>query len=384
MVAEARRVEPAGARLAAIVAVAVSTAAAGRVIERGVARYQSWRRGAPVAEVPPPPELRFEMLEPGRGRAAKAPVEIPHRGWWDILTRVYVSIFEDRILTLAAGVAFYSLLALFPALTVLVSLYGLFADPSAVRDHLYALSFMLPEGTFQIVEDQISRIVTQGTGALTLKLAIGFAIALWGANAGMKSAIEGLNAAYREREKRSFLRLNLMSLTLTVSAIGAILVAVAITTVAPAILSLLSLPPAVTLALEFARWPVAIVMLTLALSVLYRYGPSRTAPRWRWVTLGSVIAALLWLLVSLGLSWYLSSFADYDRTYGSLGAVVAMMMWMWLSTTAVLVGAEINAEMEHQTACDTTVGPPKPLGARGAYMADTVGRSATSAGPPAH
>lgn len=308
----------------------------------------------------------------GVGREADTPAQIPARGWRHILARVYRESVDDRITTVAAGITFFSLLALFPAITALVSLYGLIADPATVRDHLFALSFMLPAGTFQIVEDQIGRILSQGEAQLGIKLAIGLAIALWGANAGMKAVIDGLNVAYEEREKRGFLALNALSLLFTLGGIALVLGAIVTVTLAPAIVAELRLPPAASWAVQGGRWVALFFVLTFALSVIYRFGPSRQSAKWRWVTWGGAAAALLWILVSVGLSLYLSRFADYNATYGSLGAAIALMMWIWLSTCAVLLGAELNAEMEHQTARDSTTGAPLPMGLRGAAMADTV------------
>lgn len=318
------------------------------------------------------PVNRALAEEAGNGRDARTPSQIPVRGWKQILLRVYAQSMEDNITTVAAGITFFSLLALFPAITALVSLYGLFADPATVRDHLFNLSFMLPAGTFQIVEDQITRITAEGSRALTFKLALGLGIALWGANAGMKAAIEGLNIAYEESEKRSFIMLNLLSLALTISAIFVVLVAIVAVTLAPTILDAMHLSDAVRATAGILRWVLMAAMLTIGLSIFYRFGPSRDNAKWRWVTWGGALAAVLWIAVSLGLSAYLASFADYNKTYGSLGAAIALMMWIWLSACAVLIGAELNAEMEHQTAVDTTVGTPTPMGTRNATMADTL------------
>ena len=314
------------------------------------------------------------LPEHGRGRLAATPAAIGASGWMDILRRTYSEAMEDRLPTVAAGVTFFGLLALFPAITALVSVYGLFSDPATVRDHLFALSFMLPGGTFQIVEDQITRIVTQGSGALTFKLVVGLGIALWGANAGMKAVIDGLNVAYEETEKRSFIALNVLSLALTLAALVVVLLAIFTVTIAPVVIAALRMSDTATTVFVVLRWLVMAAVLTVGLSVLYRFGPSRARARWRWVTWGGVFAAVLWIAVSVGLSAYLANFADYTATYGSLGAAVALMMWIWLSMCSVLLGAELNAEMEHQTAIDTTTGPALPMGLRGASMADTLGQ----------
>ncbi|QJP12589.1 YihY/virulence factor BrkB family protein [Starkeya sp. ORNL1] len=313
-------------------------------------------------------------LEVDRGRLATTPAAIGAGGWSDILRRTYSESIEDRLPTVAAGITFFGLLALFPAVTAIVSLYGLFTDPATVRDHLFALSFMLPAGAFQIVEDQISRIVTQGSEALTVKLLIGLGIALWGANAGMKALIDGLNVAYEETEKRGFVMLNALSLALTLAALTVVMLAMFTVTVAPAAIATLKLSDTMIVLVRALRWVVMAAVLMIGLSVLYRFGPSRENAKWRWVTWGSAVASVLWIMVSVGLSAYLSNFADYNATYGSLGAAIALMMWIWLSSCAVLFGAELNAEMEHQTAIDTTTGPDLPMGLRGATMADTLGQ----------
>jgi membrane protein len=308
----------------------------------------------------------------GHGRLADTPSEIPPAGWWDIVKRVFNEISADHILTFSAGIAFYCLLAIFPAIAALVSLYGLVADPATIRDHLATLSFVLPSGAFQIVEDQITRIVSQGNSELGIKFAASLIISLWGANAGTKAIIEGLNVAYEEDEKRSFLRLNLISLTLTLCSFASLLGLLAVLSVGPAVLAALHLPPVASTAVAILRWPLMFVLLMVGLAVIYRFGPSRDEPQWRWVSWGAALAAFLFVAASLLFSWYLTNFADYNATYGSLGAVIGLMTWMWLAAISVLSGAELNAEMEHQTARDTTEGRPQPLGTRSAKMADTV------------
>jgi membrane protein len=313
-------------------------------------------------------------LEPGRGRQAETPQEIPARGWKDILWRVFHGVQNDRVLLVAAGVTFYGLLALFPATAAIVSLYGLFADPVTVNEHLRLAAGFLPDGALEVIGDQVKRIAAQGQGTLGLAFGGTFALALWGANAGTKSIFDALNIIYKEEEKRGFVRLTLWSLAFTLGAVLlAVLALVAIVAV-PVALELLGIPAGSGPALmSLLRWPLLLLVILFTLACLYRYGPSRTRPQWRWVTWGSAIAGILWLAGSLLLSWYVASFGSYNATYGSLGAVIGFMVWLWLSTVVVLVGAEINAEMEHQTAQDTTEGRRKPMGARGARMADEVG-----------
>jgi membrane protein len=324
-----------------------------------------------------------EISQSGHGRLSSTPVQIPWAGWRDILWRTYVRSGEDRLLAIAAGVVFFGLLAVFPAITALVSCYGLFADPSTIGANLQTLSLMLPEGSFQIVQDQIARVLDQGGTALGATFLFGLGLAVWSANAGVKAVIDALNVVNGEREKRSFVRLNLLSLAFTSGGIAALLLMVGAVVAFPLALDHLSLPPAIQFVATLARWPLLFATLLAALAILYRFGPSRRSARWQWLSVGTLAASLLWIAGSSLLSWYLSNFGNYNATYGSLGAAIGLMMWMWMSAIIVLFGAELNSEIEHQTARDTTVGRPKPLGARGAVMADTLG-PAVPAGPKQH
>jgi len=314
-----------------------------------------------------------EISQPGRGRLSTNPFQIPWAGWKDILWRTYVRTGEDRLLATAAGVVFFGLLAVFPAITALVSCYGLFANPSTIGANLQTLALMLPEGSFQIVQDQIARVLAKGNTELGATFLFGLALAIWSANAGVKAIIDALNVVYEEREKRSFLQLNLLSLAFTIGGIAALLLMVGAVVAFPLALDHLGLGPESKFIVSLARWPLLFLVLLGALGILYRFGPSRRAPRWEWLSVGTLAAAVLWIVGSSLLSWYLSNFGNYNATYGSLGAAIGLMMWMWMSAIIVLCGAELNSEIEHQTALDTTVGRPKPLGARDAVVADTLG-----------
>jgi membrane protein len=311
--------------------------------------------------------------EPGRGREAAQPQEIPARGWWDIMWRVYGEIEDDRILAVAAGVTFYGLLALFPALAAFVSLYGLVADPGTISEHLTALGGFLPGGALDVISEQVKRITTGNDTALGFAFFSGLAVSLWSANAGVKAVFDALNVAYEEKEKRSFIVLNLVSLAFTFGGIVFIILAMTGIVVVPVILKYIGLGGVTDWLVWIGRWPALLVVTIGALAVLYRYGPSRERAQWRWLAPGGILAAVGWMIFSMLFSWYVGSFGNYNETYGSLGAVVGFLTWMWLSVTIILVGAELNAETEHQTAQDTTEGPHAPLGARGAQMADTVG-----------
>ncbi|QOZ25124.1 YihY/virulence factor BrkB family protein [Bradyrhizobium sp. CCBAU 51753] len=330
----------------------------------------------PAPQAPRTQGVQSTLADEGdRGRLASAPSQIPRAGWKDILLRTYQQIDEDRLLATAAGVVFYGLLAIFPAITALVSSYGLFADPSTISSNLQSLALMLPEGSFAIVQDQIARVLAKGTSTLGLTFAIGLLIAIWSANAGMKAIFDALNVVYDEKEKRGFIKLNLLSLSFTVAGLISIMVMVGAVVMVPLLLQQVGLGTRAELIVRFGRWPVLLLLLLTALAVLYRYGPSRTKARWQWLSVGAVAAAVLWLIGSALLSWYLANFGDYNATYGSLGAAIGLMTWMWMSAIIVLCGAELNSEIEHQTVLDSTEGRRKPLGARGATMADTVGEA---------
>jgi membrane protein len=318
---------------------------------------------------------RVADAEPERGRQADTPSEIPAKGWKDIALRLYREFGNDRILLVAAGVTFYAILALFPAVAALVSIYGAVADPSTINTHLNELRGILPDGAIDIVGGQVKRLTAKGDTALGLTAVVSILISLWSANGGMKAIFDALNIAYEEEEKRSFVMLNLQSLAFTVGALLFVVLALTGIVVVPAALQLLGLDQKAWY-IALLRFPALLLLVIAGLAVLYRFGPSRRKPKWRWVTWGSAVAGTLWLLASGLFSWYVANFGSYNETYGSLGAAIGFMTWIWLSTTVVLLGAELNAEMEHQTARDTTVGGRKPLGARGARMADTVAASA--------
>jgi membrane protein len=328
-------------------------------------------RATPAQEPLGLQEIR--ATERGRGRKAHAPSQIPWRGWKDIVVRTYRETQDDRLLALAGGVAFFSLAALFPAIAAGVSFYALFADAGTIGKHLSLVAGLVPSDVLNMLRDEITRIGAKSDGKLTFGFLLGLGIALWSANAGMKATFDALNIIYDEEEKRGLVRLNLISLLFTVGAIGAVLVAIAAVVVFPLLLAGFGLSIADHPIIGYFRWPVMFVLIIFGLAVLYRYGASRRPAKWRWTSIGSVFAASAWLAVSSLFSWYLGNFANYNATYGALGAVVGLMMWMWLSIIVVLVGAQLNSEIEHQTSRDSTVGPERPLGVRGAVMADTVG-----------
>ena len=311
--------------------------------------------------------------EGGRGRPAETPSQIPARGAKGILLRVYRGISEDRIPLVAAGVTFYALLAIFPGIAALISIYGLFADPVTVAGHLDTITSLAPGGAIDVLREQMARLASQGGTTLGVSFIVSLAISLWTANSGLKALFDALNIVYEQEEKRSFVQLNAATLLVTLGIIVFILLTLGAVVALPVVLNYIPLPGVTAFLVKIGRWPILFVLVTVALEILYRHGPSRTEPRWRWVSWGSVLAAIVWLAASALFSWYVANFGSYNKTYGSLGTIIGFMTWIWISIIVVLVGAKFNVEMEHQTARETTTGQPKPLGSRGERMGDTVG-----------
>lgn len=309
-----------------------------------------------------------------RGRMAARPREITRAGWLDIASRVKAEMAEDNLSMMAAGAAFYGLLTIFPALAALVSLYGLFTDSATVTEHIQMLEGVLPEEARSVADEQLRRVSGGADQALGFGAIIGLLLALWSSTRGVKALMTALNVVYDEREKRGFIALNATALLLTATVLVVVAISLAAIAVLPVLLAQLPLPPIAEIPARLLRWPLLGVVAVLALAILYRYAPSRARPQWRWVSWGAVIATVLWLIVSGLFSWYVSNFGSYNETYGSVAAIAVLMMWLWLSAFVVLIGGQINAEMEHQTRRDTTSGRPEPLGGRGAYVADTIGR----------
>ena len=311
--------------------------------------------------------------EAHRGRAAQRPSEIPARGWKDILVRVKNDIKEDNLSIVAAGVAFYAFFAIFPAIAAFVSTYGLLVSPSELENHVRGLETLLPAQTAEMIHAQLQRIVSTQSSQLGWGLLTSLLLALWSAAKGMKAMFEAMNITYDENEKRGFIKLNLMAVLLTFAAVILVVLFLGLIAVLPVALEFVGLGETTSALLNYLRWPLLAILAALAIGVLYRFGPSREQPQWKWVSWGAVIATVLWLVGSLLFSIYVTNFGSYDKTYGSLGVVVILMMWFFLSAYAILLGSEINAAMEQQTARDTTVGEERPRGQRGAHAADTVG-----------
>jgi membrane protein len=346
--------------------------AVGALAGLGLASSLGPNYAAAVPPVPQPAEqARVAPRRPGQGHDAEVPSEITVRGWWQILKRVYAKFLDDRVMTEAAGVTFYTLLALFPALAALVSLYSLFADPVTISQTLNSVSGVVPGGGLDILSQQLHALTSKQNSTLGIGLIVGLLTSLWSANSGVKSMFDALNIVYEEREKRGYVHRTILSFAFTLGAILFLMLALAGTVVVPAVLGAVGLGGTTGALLEFGRWPVLLLVVAGFLAVLYRFGPSREHARWEWVNWGSAFAAVLWVCASLLFSLYVGSFGSYNKTYGALGAVVGFMTWIWISSMVVLIGGLLNAEMEHQTARDTT-NTGRPLGQRGAVKADTV------------
>jgi membrane protein len=307
-----------------------------------------------------------------RGRQAAAPAHIPMRGWRDVLVRVWREMDEDNLSIVAAGVAFYALFAIFPAISALVTLYGLITDPHEVERQLTPLQSMVPADAYNILHDQTLAVVKESNTALSFGLAFGLALAIWSATKGTKALLNALNIAYEQPEQRGFLRLNLTAIGFTLAGVLFTIIALVMIAAVPAAVAILGEGGVWETVLLVARWVVMAALLIGALAFLYRFGPSRAPAKLVWISPGAVAATVMWLAGSALFSLYVTNFADYHETFGSLGAVAVLLMWFYISAYVVCIGAELNAELEHQTERDSTTGAERPLGQRGAYVADHV------------
>ena len=314
-----------------------------------------------------------------RGRTAQRPEEIPGKGWWDIAWRVIKRLGSDNVTLVSGGLAMYLLLSVFPGLTAALSIYGLFSSPEAVIQQMKSFSGVLPPGVWAIFNTQLQTLAGHQNSTLSIAAAISLVIALWSARSAMSALMTATNIAYGEREKRNYFIQILVSLALTAAAVAAFLLMLTLGVAVPVALKVLGTRPWVQWIVDGLQWLLVWAFAVIGLSVVYRFGPARQPARWHWLTWGSAIAASLWLGASALFALYVGDFANYGKTYGALGGVIALLMWFYLSSIFVVLGAEINAEMERQTVKDTTEGAPAPLGQRGAYAADTVGPPANKA-----
>jgi membrane protein len=314
-----------------------------------------------------------------RGRTAERPQDIPARGWWDIALRVKKEMTADNVDIIAGGLALYALLAVFPALAASVSIYGLFASPADIANHLQQAAAVLPPQAATILQQRLSTLTQHPQDTLSFGIVIGIGIALWSARKGMVALMTATNVAYDEEEHRGFLKQLFVSLAFTVGAVIGFLAVLLLGVAVPLALAVFPLGAAAEIVLLVVRWILLFGVAVLGLAIVYRFAPDRRQAQWRWITPGSLIAAALWLIGSALFALYVRNWGSYDETYGALGGVIVLLMWFYLSGYIIILGAEINAEMERQTSKDTTAGEPKPMGSRGAYSADTVGPASDDA-----
>ncbi|MFW3614026.1 YihY/virulence factor BrkB family protein [Billgrantia antri] len=308
-----------------------------------------------------------------RGRQANRPEQITKPGWKDILKRTKVEMARDHVSIVAAGIAFYGLLAIVPAIVATIALWAILFNPQQITQQISSISHLLPEEAATIIRQQAERASRNSGAGMSLAAAGGVLLAIYSASRGVNGFMEGLNIVYDEKENRGVLKKTLLKLFLTIGAIFMILVTFGVIAAIPAIADLIGLSAFASFLVNLARWPLLMIVVMLAIAILYRYGPDRDRPRWQWTSIGSLIAVMLWLLGSIAFSIYVRNFGNYNEIYGSMGAVIILLMWLWLSAYIVLLGAELNSEMEHQTTHDTTVGGNERMGERDAYVADTLG-----------
>jgi membrane protein len=308
------------------------------------------------------------------GRQAESPGELPKQGWLDVLARTKRELAQDNLSIVAAGVAFYCFLAFVPALGAIVAIYALMADPAQVSEHVESLAQLMPGEILPILRDQLARLAAENQEA-GLSAALSILLAIYGSSKAATALIQGLNIAYDEEEKRGFFKLQGVALLLTAGALVGAIAAIILVAILPTALEFLHLSRGSETLAKWLRWPILVGGFMLALAVLYRYAPSRDEAKWKWVSWGAAAATALWVIGSAAFSLYVSTIGNYDKTYGSLGALVVFLFWLFLTAYVVLFGAELNSEMERQTKKDTTEGQPKPMGQRRAYSADTVGPS---------
>lgn len=308
-----------------------------------------------------------------RGREANGPASIPARGWLDIASRMKTRLDEDHINLVAAGVAFYFLLALFPGITAAVAIAGLVLDPTQVDSALNELTRIVPPDAAEIILSQARSVAAASDASLGLATLASLLLSFYSASKGVQSLMEGLNVAYDEKEKRGFIARQLVRVGLAAALCLAMLAALASTIALSALMAAVALPEPLATILGVGRWIVLGLIAVAGLSLVYRYAPSRRNAQWRWLTPGAAAATMLWLLASMGFAYYVSNFGSYNETFGSIAGVIVLLIWLWASAFIILLGAELNAEMEAQTTRDSTVGAERPLGRRGAVKADEIG-----------
>lgn len=307
-----------------------------------------------------------------RGHDAEKPRQIPGKGWRDIAVRVKNQLIADNISIVSAGVAYYFFLALFPTIIAAISIYGLIMDPTQVEQQMSQIAGILPQQASQMLSNILERIAGKTEETLGWSLAVSILVSLWSAQKGTNSVFEGVNIAYDETDERGFFKRNALTLLFTLAGIIVGILSTALVVAFPALVESINLPSYLEILIQWLRWPLMAVIIIGALGLTYKIAPDRQSPKFRWVSWGAVIATILWLAGSILFSLYIENFGNYDETYGSFAAVIILMLWFYITAYIILLGAEINSEMEHQTRKDSTTGEDKPMGQRNAWHADHV------------
>lgn len=307
-----------------------------------------------------------------RGHNAKKPTQIPKKGWKDIASRVKDQLTKDHVSIVSAGIAFYFFLAIFPTIAAALSIYGLLMEPAQVEQQMSQLANALPEQAHQMVSKILEQQSEKSGSSLGWSLVLSILISLWSANKGTKAVFEGVNITYNEKDERGFIKLNALTLLFTICGIIIGFLAIAMIVIFPAVIDMIGLPSTLETIVQLLRWLILALIVISALAVVYKVAPYRESPEFKWTSWGAIVATVLWLAGSLLFTLYVNNFGSFDATYGSFAAVIMLMLWFYLTAFIILLGAEINSEMEHQTSRDTTTGEDKPMGQRGGYHADHV------------
>ncbi len=306
------------------------------------------------------------------GKTADDPRKVPLRGWWEVIKRVVDQVTQDHVPVVAAGVAFFSFLSIFPAIAGFVILYGLVADPATVTSQLEPVRDLVPKEVFYLLSAQLQQVSGAAGGTLGFGLLLSLSLAIWSSAKGSSALLSAMDIAYNEPHREGLIRPRLTALGFTIAGLAFAVAAVGLLGVVPAAVALMSVPEPFAGIVLGVRWVLLAGIVLVGLGLLYRYGPNRRSPQFRWVTPGSILATAVWMAASWGFSFYVSNVSDYNETFGTLGAVVILLLWLYISAYIICLGAELNSELEHHTDADTTVGRWRPMGERRAYVADNI------------
>ncbi len=302
----------------------------------------------------------------------ESPQQLTGQGWLSIALRMYRRIDEHNLSLLSAGIAFYAMLAIFPALAAVVTLYALVSDPADIQNHFNQIAGVLPAEVSRIVSEQLESLAARPQQALGTNLVIGLAFAIWSAHRGVHALVQAITLVYREPESRNVFVLNGYTFLLTVGAVVTAVITMLLMLGVPAVLSIVPMDAWLDTLSRVAVWGLLFVVIVVSLGGLYRLSPPRRPAQWRWLSTGALVATVLWLLGSFGFSFYVGLFGTFDKTYGALGAIIVLLLWFFLTNFSIILGALLNAEMEYQTTYDTTIGAERPIGQRGAVVADQL------------